>query len=331
MFFNTNDINRVLAEIEKCSNPVIICHKSPDGDAIGSSLGLRRILENKGKHATVVVPDTYPEVFAYLQGEVLDYSLESEVSIRRIEEADIIFCLDFNDLKRIGGLTPYIQEHKAVKVMIDHHPYPSNEFDILLSSTTTGSTAELVFHLIQDLDEHHLIDRVAATALLTGIITDTGSFKYGTSAVTFSVASSLVGAGAPSEDIQKAIFDQNSLSRLRLNGFAISEKLALHYEGKLAIVWLEEEELKRFDFKRGDTEGLVNQALSIKGVEVAVLITPRDGETRLSFRSKNDVKVNGIASSHFSGGGHERAAGGTSMLPVKQCADEVIEIMVKYV
>ncbi len=331
MFFESRNIERIRQEIEQAQFIVITTHKSPDGDAIGSSLGLRRILENMGKKAIVVVPDPFPEAFSYLVGEVKDFSLHKIEVEEAISNADLIFCLDYNDLKRIAGVGGLVANSNATKVMIDHHPFPSDEFDILFSSTNTGSTAEMIFHFIEDLDEYHLLDEIAATALFTGILTDTGSFKYGTTATTFSVASSLVQKGAKSEEIQKMIFDRNSVDRLKLNGFAISEKLEIIEDGKVALISLNDQELERFNFKRGDTEGLVNRALSIEGVEVAVFVSSRDGETRLSFRSKNNIKVNTIASENFQGGGHVRAAGGKSNESVEQTVQELKRIMGNYV
>jgi len=331
MFFESRNIERVRQEIEQAQFIVITTHKSPDGDAIGSSLGLRRILENMGKKAIVVVPDPFPDTFSYLEGEVKDFSIQKIEVEEAINNADLIFCLDYNDLKRIAGVGVLVANSNATKVMIDHHPFPSDEFDILFSSTNTGSTAEMIFHFIEDLDEYHLLDEIAATALFTGILTDTGSFKYGTTATTFSVASSLVQKDAKSEEIQKMIFDRNSVDRLKLNGYAISEKLEIIEEGKVALISLNDQELERFNFKRGDTEGLVNRALSIEGVEVAVFVSSRDGETRLSFRSKNNIEVNTIASDNFQGGGHVRAAGGKSNESVEQTVQALKRIMGNYV
>ncbi|NND77920.1 MAG: bifunctional oligoribonuclease/PAP phosphatase NrnA [Flavobacteriales bacterium] len=330
MHFKRADIERALKEIENAQKVVIITHRSPDGDAIGSSLGFAKALENWGKEVTVVIPDAYASVFNYLEGNILDHSENTVGAEDAIRSADLLFCLDHNDLKRVGNVREVVDKAIVTKILIDHHPYPSNEFDIMFSSTSYGSTAEMVFHFLDDLDSLHLINEEGATALMTGIITDTGSFKYGTSAITFSVASQLVGKGAKSEDIQKAIFDQNTISRLRLNGYALSEKLEILEDINAAIISLNGDELERFNFQKGDTEGLVNQALSIKGIKMAVFVQDRNGETRLSFRSQDDIEVNKIATENFNGGGHDRAAGGISELSVEETVSKLKEILPNY-
>lgn len=327
MHFNKRNIEKTLGLIKKSNKVVITTHRSPDGDAIGSSLGLARALVNWGKEACVIVPDAYAMVFDYLEGKVIDFSVEKDLAIKKFKEADLLFCLDYNDLKRVAEVKTEVDKMNCTKILIDHHPFPSAEFDILFSDTSFGSTAEMVFHFLDDLKSFHLIDEIAATALLTGIITDTGSFKYGTTAGTFSVASQLVRSGANSLEIQEAIFDQNSLSRMRLNGYALSEKLELLKTIQTAIVSLNGEELERFSYEKGDTEGLVNQVLSLKGVKMAIFVMDRNGETRLSFRSQDDIEVNKIAAEHFNGGGHARAAGGVSKLSVEETVQKLKDIL----
>ena len=327
MHFKREDIAKVLMEIEKSNRVVIVTHRSPDGDAVGSSAGLAGALKNWGKEARVIIPDAYATVFNYIECNVIDHAIDPARAEEEIGKADLIFCLDHNDLKRIGNVKESVEKAAVTKVVIDHHPHPSNEFDIVFSDTSIGSTAEMIFHFLDDLDAFHLIDEECATALMTGIITDTGSFNYGTTAATFSVASQLVRKGAKSQEIQQAIFNQNSLSRMRLNGYALSEKLEVIEYMNAAIVSLNKEELERFNFQKGDTEGLVNQALSIKGIKMAVFVQERNGETRLSFRSQDDIEVNKIAAEHFDGGGHVRAAGGISELSVEDTVEKLKVIL----
>ncbi|MEM7162724.1 MAG: bifunctional oligoribonuclease/PAP phosphatase NrnA [Bacteroidota bacterium] len=331
MFFTRSNIEKARNEIQGAKSIVLTAHKSPDGDALGSALGMKKFLENLGKKVEVILPDEFPRNFAFLPGELLIYDNDQGRAKQIISESDIVFCLDYNNLGRIGDMKEALQNYNGTKILIDHHTFPSDEFDLLFSAPQTGSTCELVFEFIQDLDEYHCIDRDVATCLMTGLITDTGSFRYGTNANTFKVASHLLKEGADIEEIQKKIFDNNSLDSLRLKGYAILEKLELIGNGKIALLGLNENELEQFNYQKGDTEGLVNKALSIAGVEIAVFVSDRKGETRLSFRSKNAVKVNGIASEHFMGGGHEKAAGGRSDHNVADTIEKLKRILPEHV
>lgn len=300
-------------QLSKPKKIAIVTHWSPDGDAIGSSLGLWNFLVKKGHSAIVVVPNEYPEFLHWMKGhsKVVDATKDKPKAVKTLQNADFIFCLDFNDLKRINVLGEVIGSLPAPRVMIDHHPEPSGFADYALHRVSASSTAELVFEFIKFLGGVKLIDKHIANCLYTGIMTDTGSFRFpATSAQTLRVAAALVEAGAENAADYNRVYDDNSESRIRLLGFALSEKLVVLPESRTAYFTLSHEEHDRFHYKKGDTEGLVNYALTIRGIVFAAFFAERDGKVKCSFRSKGKFDVNQFARTHFNGGGHMNAAGG---------------------
>lgn len=298
----------------------IVTHWSPDGDAIGSSLGLWKYLKKTGHDATVVVPNEYPEFLHWMYGhkQVVDAMKKKKRAESILKNAELIFCLDFNELKRINSLGEIISQLPTPKVLIDHHPNPSDFADYVLHKTDASSTAELIYEFIAAMGGVKKIDKDIANCLYTGIMTDTGSFRFpSTSVKTHRIVASLMEAGAENSLNHNRIYDENSESRLRLLGYALSEKLVVMPEFHTAFFTLTDEEHDRFHFKRGDTEGLVNYALTISGIKFAAFFAERDNKIKCSFRSKGNFDVNLFARNGFNGGGHKNAAGGMLEIPLE--------------
>jgi len=295
---------------------VITTHSRPDADALGSSLGLMLFLEKIGHEAVVITPTDYPDFLKWMKGEeqVVIYNMGNESrSEKLVANADLIFCLDFSALSRIDDLGELVGNAKGDKVLIDHHLEPESFAKYEMHTTKAASTAELVYQFISEMDGLDLIDADLAECLYAGINTDTGSFRHSNVTKTvFEVSAALVEKGADTSKVSKLIYDTNSENRLRLLGYALSENLKVLTKYNAAYFALSEKMLQRFNAQMGDTEGLVNYALSIKGIKLAALFKESDGIVKISFRSVGDFSVNDLAKKHFSGGGHKNAAGGMS-------------------
>lgn len=306
----------VKKKIENCRKSVIVSHKSPDGDSIGSSLGLAKFLENVGHQVQVIIPDNAPHFLKWMPGadHILTYESQQMESEQKIKEAELIFCLDFNALSRLGSLEEPIKKAVAFKVNIDHHQEPDHFADFNLIDPAASSTCELVYDFIYNFTESkEYIDQNVAACLYTGIVTDTGSFRFSsTSSRTHRIVSDLIDTGIDNAMIYQNIFDNYSEDRIRLLGYALSEKLKIYNDLNTAIISLSEKEMKQFKLEKGDTEGLVNFPLGIAKVKVSILLKEKEGKIRMSFRSKESISVDKIAREHFNGGGHINAAGGTS-------------------
>ncbi len=316
---------------------VIVTHFKPDADALGSSLGLSRFLQKKGHQVSVISPSDYPDFLSWMPGNesVVALSKESKEPEQRatqlIEQAQLIFCLDFSTLSRIDVLGDRVKNASAPKVLIDHHLEPEKFAAFEEWDTTSASTAGLVFGLIEQLGETDLIDKEIATCLYAGLMTDTGGFRHNnTRHREFLIASELVSRGADPHKIAFNVYDTNSLERLRLIGYVLSQKLVFLPEYHTAYMTLSQEELKKYSTQTGDTEGLVNYGLSIKGVKMAVLMYDRKEEIKLSFRSLGDFSVNELARAHFEGGGHKNASGGSSKLSLEDTLQKFLSILPEY-
>ncbi|XOV93027.1 MAG: bifunctional oligoribonuclease/PAP phosphatase NrnA [Bacteroidota bacterium] len=310
------DVQAIKTLLSSPKNIVITTHANPDGDALGSSLGLSLFLKKHDHKVNVITPTAYPDFLNWMKGndEVIINGDSNQTEItKEIETADLIFCLDFNGLKRINDLGPLVGKSKAKKILIDHHLDPDGFADYSLWDTKSSATAELIYDLIEALEGLKDIDADIAECLYAGIMTDTGSFKHSsTTSKTHRIVASLIDAGADTNKVNRAIYDTNSLNRLRFIGYALMEKLVVLDKVKVGYFVITAEEHERFHLKSGDTEGLVNYALSIKGVEMAAIIMERNEEIKLSFRSVGDRAVNTFAAKYFDGGGHKNAAGGHS-------------------
>jgi len=313
---------------------VIVPHKNPDGDAMGSTLGLCLFLKKKGHSATVITPNDYPEFLKWLPGndEVINYEMENTISKNIISSADIIFTLDFNSLHRCGEMETPINNAKAVKIMIDHHQEPDSYADYTYSDVNMCSTSQMIYHFIEKMDDLNHIDIAIGEALYTGIMTDTASFRFPlTTSLTHKVIAQLLELGVQKSKIHNAVYDTNSFGRLQLLGCALNNlKFLENYN--TSYITLTNKELDFHGFKKGDTEGLVNYGLSLKGAKLAAIFIEHKQESiiKISFRSKGSFDVNKFARNHFNGGGHNNASGGRSNLNLKDTITKFTDLLTKY-
>ncbi len=312
----------------------IITHHNPDGDAIGSSLGLYSILKNMGKDVTVVVPNDYPEFLQWLPNNetVLKYNRQKTLCEPVLSKAKVIFCLDFNEPRRLSGIYETIDKANCVKVLIDHHPNPDTIFDILISDVTVSSTAELVYETILSCGIESYMDKNSATCLFTGLMTDTNSFTVNCSNPrTFEIASKFLAFGINREEIHEHVFNNFSSNRQKLLGYLLNEKMVVIPEYSTAYTWLTREELQKYCFKPGDSEGFVNYPLSIKGIKLSAFFMEREKHIKISFRSKGTIPANRIMSENFMGGGHRNAAGGEEeKLNMEDTIKKFLSLLPKY-
>jgi phosphoesterase RecJ-like protein len=305
------------------SKIVITTHHKPDADALGSSLALYHYLTKLGKEVKVVTPTDYPVNLHWMPGNdsVINFEDAKELATELVNDADIVFCLDFNDLSRINDLGVIVEQCEAKKIMIDHHRDPSGFDNYRFWTINTSSTCELIYDFIISNDGEELIDEDIAACIYAGIIADTGSFRYSsTTSHTHKIAASLIDLGIDSAKIHALLHDNFSLSRYRLMGFVLYKKLVVYPELKTALVTLTQEELLKFNIQTGDTEGFVNFGLGIKGIVFSALIIDRSMMVKMSFRSQGTFPCNEFANKHFNGGGHLNAAGGAS----KDTMDNVV-------
>ena len=319
------DIQAIAAALAEPRSVVITTHSNPDADALGSSLGLSAYLNKLGHDVSVITSTDYPEFLKWMSGNesVLIYSdITAEIAKSKIDKAELIFCLDFCDLKRVEPISEFIRISTATKVMIDHHLNPTDFAEIWLHDTTAAATAELVYDLIVGMGNSKMIDSSIANCLYAGIMTDTGSFKHSnTTGKVHRTVAELIEHGAQISMVSQQIYDTNSVNRLRFLGHALNELLKVDMDHGVAYFIISHADHLRFELKSGDTEGLVNYALSIKGINVAALFKEQPGEIKMSFRSVGDIAVNKFAEDNFSGGGHKNAAGGISRDSLKNTLD----------
>ena len=294
------DLKKILSTPKKV---VIVPHKNPDGDAMGSTLGLLHYLKKLGHSATVIAPNDYPEFLKWIPGtkEVLIYEEDTIASEALISEADLIFTLDFNALHRCGAMGTPIENSSAIKIMIDHHQQPDDYATYVYSDVSMCSTCEMVYHFIEMMGDLELIDVAIGEALYTGIMTDTASFRFPlTTSTTHRVIAHLIDVGVEKSDIHNAVYDTNSFGRLQLMGCALNNLRFLE-DFKTSYISLTNKELDAHDFQKGDTEGLVNYGLSLKGAKFAVIFIEHQEESiiKISFRSKGTFDVNTLCKNTF--------------------------------
>ena len=305
----------IIEAVQKAENIVITAHRSPDGDSVGSSLGLLRFLQTFNKNVVICHPDPCPNFLEWAKHEdqIIDFETNEDEVRSLFSKADILFALDYNGAGRLGSeMGELFSASTAFKIMIDHHMNPDDFVDIAVSQPEIGSTSQLIFELIESSGNADKITARMMEPLYLGIMTDTGSFRFDSvNSRTHEVISKMLATGLNHTAIHENTFDGNRIDKLKLRGYAIAEKLEVLTDYKTAIISLTNDELKRFNYIKGDTEGLVNVALSVEGVEVAAFFTEKDGKVKISFRSKG-TPINMLASDHFGGGGHKYAAGGIS-------------------
>ena len=311
--FTASEITQIKKILTPESNIVIVTHYNPDGDAIGSSLGLYHFLKNKGIEADILVPNDFPKFLKWMPDAkkitIADYKRKK--AGEAIYHADVIFCLDFNAASRIGILGDWVTKSWAKKILIDHHQQPES-FDYIYSDTSIPATCQMVYHFIEALGEENLVDQNVAECLYTGIMTDTGGFRFrSTSAETHCIVANLIEKGADPAKISSYTWDTNSVSRLQLLALVLG-RIEMTKNGEVAILYLTREELKNYGFEKGDTDGFVNYGLSINGSKMAAFFMEDLYEDfiKISFRSKDEVDVNQFSRKYFNGGGHINAAGG---------------------
>lgn len=320
--------------IKKSENILISSHKSPDGDSIGSSLALYHFIISLGKNPVVCHADKAANYINWVAGahDIVLFEENPEKARALFENADLIFCLDYNSADRVGkDLEPLLIASKAKKVMIDHHMNPSDFCDIIVSETSVCSTSQLIFELIDQSGNLNLLNEHIGVPIYLGIMTDTGSFRFpSVQARTHDILAELIREGIKHHEIHEKVMDTNTVDRLQLRGFVISEKLELIKDYPVAIMSLTEVELNRYNYQKGDTDGLVNVALSLEGIQVAAFFAEKDGQVKISFRSKGDYFVNVLAGDNFEGGGHKYAAGGISFEPIHPTIERFKALIPEY-
>lgn len=328
------DLSTIRQLLSQPKNIAIIIHHNPDADALGSGLGLSNYLQKKGHQVKVISPSDFPDFLEWMQGskEVLIYNDKIKSKIQSLlESVDIIFCLDFSSLNRINEMGEMLGNVKGKKILIDHHLEPEKFPDLQVWDDKASATAELVFELIKFFGDKSLITTDIGECLYAGIMTDTGSFRYpSTSKAVHLIIAELIDIGINITKVHKLIYDNYSEKRLRFLGYALKDKLVVLKKYSTAYISINAAEMKKYNVKTGDTEGLVNYALSIKGIVFGALITERKKEVRLSFRSVGDFSANDLARKHFDGGGHTNAAGGKSKLPFDQTIKKFVDLLADY-
>ncbi len=310
----------------------IVTHFSPDGDAMGSSLGLYFFLKALGKNVEVIVPNEYPQFLHWLPGHagVIVHEKETAKAENYILNSDLIFTLDFNSFKRIEALGKCIEANPCSKVLIDHHQQPDNYAQLVYHDTLACSTSELIYEFICGVANADSVDKNIATCLYTGIMTDSGSFRFNSvTANTHKITAELIAKGANNSDIYSAVNDNFTKERLRLLGHCLAKMVVLD-EFKAAYIFLTTEELEKFSFQKGDTEGIVNYALSIGNVVCSAFFNQAEDGVKISFRSKGKFDVNAFARAHFAGGGHINAAGAKSHLSMEETVKKFVDLLPSY-
>lgn len=313
--FRTADTERLTEIIREGSTFVLTCHAGPDGDALGSTLGMAHYLKVLGKEAIVIVPDAYPDFFAWMPGaqEILRFDKYREKVELMIAMADVIFAMDYNALNRVDDMGPLIDKSKARKVLVDHHLQPERFCDLMFSYSQLSSTCEVVFRLVVAMGGYEQLTKAACECIYAGMMTDTGCFSYGPcTQEVYLIISMLMQKEINKDRIYNKVFNNYSEGRLRLMGYVLYEKMRVFPEHHAALITLSRKEMQRFDFNKGDSEGLVNIPLQMKGVYFSAFLredTEKD-LIRVSLRSQGTFPCNKFAARYFNGGGHLNASGG---------------------
>lgn len=329
---STSVSEEILVLLKNNPKIVITSHHNPDGDAIGSSLGLFHILKDLGLNTSIVIPNEIPSFLNWMPGakEITRFSKQKEAAQKIIGEANIIFALDFNGPGRLEGMKTDFINSKAIKILIDHHPQPEDIFQWQLSEVGASSTAELVYQFATILNAEDKVNLEAALSIFTGIMTDTGSFSYACSNPrTFEIVAKLISRGVKVEEVQQQVYNNFSEDRMRLVGHALATKMKVFPEYRSAFISLTRSELNQFKYKIGDTEGLVNYPLSIKNIVFSALLIENTDYVKVSLRSTGNFPANKICEKYFNGGGHINAAGGKSYATLSQTEDKFVEIIQK--
>ena len=319
--------------IREARRIVILTHANPDGDAIGSSLALGLAFKKKGFDAQVIIPDGLPDFLRWLPGIRMSttFAYKKEKAAEIIGQADLIFCLDFNDPDRLNGMEELMFRSGARKVLIDHHEDPAGFADITISETWRGSVGEMIYLFLKELYEEDVLDEDIATCLYVAIMTDTGNFHYASSyPEIFHIVGDLMKYNIDKDRIYSNVYDAYSLDRMRLLGYCLQEKMVVYPRYHSAYISITDEELRRFNHRKGDTEGFVNVPFSVKGVRFTALFVEKKDRIKISFRSRGSFPVNRIAAEHYGGGGHINAAGGDSFLSMEATLKQFESLLPEY-
>ncbi|HCE58227.1 MAG TPA: DHH family phosphoesterase [Prolixibacteraceae bacterium] len=317
---------------QKCKI-AIVPHENPDGDAIGSAIGFAEVLAEFGHQVNIISPTEYPDFLKWFSSElkILVYSTDKKAAEEVLKQSDVLICVDFNEAKRAGKLEKSILKFANPKILVDHHPYPSDFCNYTISETGYSSTAELIFDVLNSIGLGGFFSKKSAEALYTGILTDTGSFSHGTSNPnTFQVVSELMKFDIAVEKIQSGVYHNFSADRMKLLGYCLNNKMVVYPELRTALISISKQELLDYNFKTGDTEGFVNFPLSIANIVFSTIFIEKDGIIKASFRSKGNFHVNHIARDHFNGGGHRNAAGGEIKLTLNEAIQKFTQLLPDY-
>lgn len=325
------DLEKLAELLKNPINIAITSHYNPDGDAVGSSLALYHVLIQSGHNVSVLFPNRFPAFLNWIEGSdrCMFFDQDKAAVTGILSKADLIFCLDYNAPKRLGEMGESLKEATAFKILIDHHPAPELEsFSKAFHDTKFSSTSELIYQFLSQLNLTEKINLQAAESLYTGIITDTGSLSFSCNRPeTYRIIAKLIEKGLDAERAHRLIYDNFTEGRMRLLGYSIYRKMMVFPEYHTALIPLTISELEEFQYEQGDTEGLVNYPLSMKTINMSVMMVQRADRIRLSFRSKGDFHVNEIASRYFAGGGHRNAAGGDSFVSMEDTILKIREIL----
>jgi phosphoesterase RecJ-like protein len=325
---------REIGEIfERPAKSVLFTHINPDGDAIGTMLGLYWFLKSMGHEAFMIVPNEIPFFLEWLPGcdHILVTEQKYEQSLRVMKAAEVLYCIDFNEPERLDQLKDEFLKSEAVKVLIDHHPDPEDFTDLAISIPEAGSASELVYDIIVATGHQELIDRKTAECFFVGIMTDTGCFSYNSSRPeTYRAVADLLERGIDKDEIYRLVYDNYSADRMRLLGFSLNEKMVVMPEYRTAYIALTRSELAQFNHVTGDTEGFVNSPFSIKGIIVTALFLEKEDYIKISFRSRGDFEINKFAEKHFNGGGHKNAAGGEAYTSLEEAVKTFVNLLPLY-
>ncbi|MDU1904444.1 MAG: bifunctional oligoribonuclease/PAP phosphatase NrnA [Dysgonomonas sp.] len=331
--FKQESITKIIESIDKADKAVIVTHVSPDGDAIGSSLGLYHYLTDLGLEVTIIVPNEFPYFLKWVKGakDILIHEKYTDFAEKLIAETDLIFCLDFNVLSRIKNLGPAVASSSAKKVLIDHHPYPDDICDIIISHPEISSTSELIFRLICRMGDFELMNKFSAEAIYMGMMTDTGAFTYNSNdPQIYYIIAQLLSKGIDKDQIYSNVYHNYSADRYRMMGYMISEKMKIFDDYGVAMMWLSEEEQIRFNAQKGDTEGFANIPLNIKGITFAAFFREDENMIKISFRSQGEFPSNKFSAECYNGGGHLNAAGGEFYGPLEDALKLFEESLPRY-
>ena len=323
-------ISQTKKAIDKSTSIVIVSHVNPDGDAIGSSLGLYHFLFSQGKETRIIMPNSFPNFLNFLpdSSDILIYDDYQDEAIDLIESADLVFCLDFNQLKRVGAMEDVIKNCKATKILVDHHPFPDTFANITISHPEIASTSELIFRMICRMGYFTEMNIHSAECICTGIMTDTGAFSYNSnSPEIYTIISELIKKGVDKDALHRKLYNNYSAQRMQLMGYLLSQKMKIYAEYGTAIMVLSLAEQETYHHKKGDSEGFVNLPLSIHGITFSIFLKEETDTIKMSFRSQGNFPSNTFANCYFNGGGHLNASGGEGLGTIEETVTYIESIL----